>query len=60
MDGVRPVRLKWASITPPDVAINFRRAREIGMRIPFALFEAATTIYDNEGKAARSATASRN
>lgn len=40
--------------SPPDVAISFRKAREIGMRIPFALFEGATTIYDNDGKLVRS------
>ena len=42
-------------VSPPDVAISFRKAREIGMRIPFSLFESATTIFDNEGKLARSA-----
>ena len=42
--------------SPPDVAISFRKAREIGMRIPFALFEGATTIYDNDGKLVRSST----
>jgi putative ABC transport system substrate-binding protein len=41
-------------VTPPDVAISFRKAREIGMRIPFSLFESATTIFDNEGKLVRS------
>ena len=40
--------------SPPDVAISFRKAREIGMRIPFALFEGATTIYDNDGNLVRS------
>jgi putative tryptophan/tyrosine transport system substrate-binding protein len=39
--------------SPPDVAINFRKAREIGMRIPFALFESATRIFDNDGNQVR-------
>ena len=39
--------------SPPDVAISFRKAREIGMRIPFALFESATRIFDNEGQQVR-------
>jgi putative ABC transport system substrate-binding protein len=39
--------------SPPDVAISFRKAREIGMRIPFALFESATRIFDNDGQQAR-------
>jgi putative ABC transport system substrate-binding protein len=41
-------------VSPPDVAISFRKAREIGMKIPFSLFESATTIYDNDGKLVRS------
>ena len=43
-------------VSPPDVAISFRKAREIGLRIPFPLFEGATTIYDNDGKLVRSST----
>lgn len=43
-------------VSPPDVAISFRKAREIGMRIPFSLFESATTIYDNEGRLVRSSS----
>ena len=39
--------------SPPDVAISFRKAREIGMRIPFALFESATRIFDNDGNQVR-------
>lgn len=46
--------LPVAIVSPPDVAISFRKAREIGMRIPMALFEGATVIYDNDGKLARS------
>jgi putative tryptophan/tyrosine transport system substrate-binding protein len=44
--------------SPPDIAINFRKAREIGMRIPFALFESATRIFDNEGQQVRPEIAS--
>lgn len=40
-------------VSPPDVAISFRKAREIGMKIPFSLFESATTIFDNDGKLVR-------
>jgi putative tryptophan/tyrosine transport system substrate-binding protein len=43
-------------VSPPDVAISFRKAREIGLRIPFPLFEGATVIYDNDGILARSST----
>ena len=41
-------------VSPPDVAISFRKARDIGMKIPFSLFESASTIYDNDGKLVRS------
>ena len=44
-------------VSPPDVAISFRKAREIGLRIPFALFEGATVIYDNDGNLVRSSGA---
>ena len=43
-----------AIVSPPDVAISFRKAREIGMRIPVPLFEGATVIYDNDGLLVRS------
>ena len=46
--------LPVAIVSPPDVAISFRKAREIGMRIPMPLFEGATVIYDNDGKLVRS------
>ena len=41
-------------VSPPDVAISFRKAREIGMRVPMPLFEGATVVYDNDGKLVRS------
>lgn len=42
-------------VSPPDVALSFRKARDIGMKIPFSLFESASTIYDNDGKLVRAA-----
>ena len=45
--------LKVGLVSPPDIAINFRRARAIGFRVPFNFFESATNIYDYEGKPAR-------
>jgi putative tryptophan/tyrosine transport system substrate-binding protein len=45
-------------VSPPDVAISFRKAREIGLRIPFSLFEGATVVYDNDGVLARSGSGS--
>ena len=40
-------------VTPPDIAINFKKAREIGLRIPFNFFESATYIYGYDGKQVR-------
>ena len=41
-------------VSPPDIAINFLRAREIEFDIPFSFFESASTIYDNDGILVRS------
>jgi putative tryptophan/tyrosine transport system substrate-binding protein len=55
LDGNRkPGDMPVGIVSPPDVAISFKKAREIGLRIPFPLFEGATVIYDNDGKLARS------
>ena len=48
-----PGELKLGIVTPPDLAINFRIARKIGLKIPFHFFESAAFIYDYEGKATR-------
>jgi putative tryptophan/tyrosine transport system substrate-binding protein len=40
-------------VSPPDIAINFRKAREIGLEIPFNFIESANFIYDYEGQAVR-------
>ncbi len=45
--------LKVGVVSPPDIAINFRKAREIGLRVPFSFFESASFIYDYEGQIVR-------
>lgn len=45
--------LKVGVVTPPDIAISFRKVRDIGMSVPLSFFEAASTIYDYDGKAVR-------
>ncbi len=40
-------------VSPPDIAINFRKAREIGLEIPFNFFETATYVYDVDGQVVR-------
>ena len=49
----RPGDLKVGIVAPPDISINFRRAKEIGLKIPFSFYERAGYIYDYEGKPAR-------
>ena len=45
--------LKVGVASPPDIAINFHKAREIGLKIPFSFFESASFVYDYEGQPAR-------
>lgn len=45
--------LKVGVVSPPDIAISFRKVRDIGMTMPFSFFEAAGTIFDYEGTAVR-------
>jgi putative ABC transport system substrate-binding protein len=45
--------LKVGVVTPPDIAISFRKLRDIGMTVPLAFFEAASTIFDYDGKPVR-------
>ena len=40
-------------VSPPDIAINFRKAREIGLKIPFGFLERATYVYDYQGRVVR-------
>ena len=40
-------------VSPPDIAINFLKAREIGLEIPFSFFESASFVYDYEGRIVR-------
>lgn len=47
-------RLAVGVVSPPDIAVSFRRLRAIGATLPLALFEAAGTVYDDESRLARS------
>jgi putative ABC transport system substrate-binding protein len=51
----RAGELKVGVVSPPDIAINFRKARQIGLEIPLSFFESATFIYDYEGRVIRDA-----
>jgi putative ABC transport system substrate-binding protein len=50
---VKVGELKVGIVSPPDIAISWRKAREIGMDIPFSFFESASFVYDYEGKMVR-------
>ena len=50
-----PGELKVGIVSPPDIAINFRRARTIGLEVPFSFFESANYVYDYDGNAVRRA-----
>lgn len=45
--------LKVGIVSPPDIAINFRKARDIGLTIPFSFFENAAYVYDYDGRMVR-------
>jgi putative tryptophan/tyrosine transport system substrate-binding protein len=45
--------LKVGVVTPPDIAVSFFKAREIGLRVPFSFFESASFVYDYDGKPVR-------
>ena len=49
----KPGELKVGIVEPPDIAINFKKARVAGLKIPYAFFELAWYVYDAEGKPAR-------
>lgn len=54
LTGVQVVgALPVGVVTPPDIAISFRAAGRIGLRIPFRFMEAATFIYDYDGRQVR-------
>ena len=45
--------LKVGVVSPPDIAINFRKVREIGLKMPFSFVEGANFIYDYDGQSVR-------
>jgi putative ABC transport system substrate-binding protein len=53
MVGELPVGI----VSPPDIAINFRKVREIGLNIPFNFVESASKLYDYDGNEVNSSEA---
>jgi putative ABC transport system substrate-binding protein len=58
LNGASAGKLKVGLVSPPDMAISFLKAREIGMRVPFSFFEIASFVYDYNGEPVRSAAPS--
>jgi len=52
-DQVEPGELKVGIVSPPDIAINFKRAKEIGLKIPFSFFESSSFVYNYQGEIVR-------
>ncbi|HTZ76978.1 MAG TPA: hypothetical protein VMC10_03685 [Stellaceae bacterium] len=48
--------LKVGIVSPPDIAINFRKVRDIGLKVPFSFFENAAFVYDYDGRMVRGST----
>ncbi len=40
-------------VSPPDITINFRKAREIGLSVPFNFLERASVVFDYDGQIVR-------
>ncbi|MCW5771938.1 MAG: hypothetical protein KIT16_09910 [Rhodospirillaceae bacterium] len=54
LDGkAKPGALRVGVVEPPDIAINFKKARASGLKIPYSFFELAWYVFDAEGKPAR-------
>jgi putative tryptophan/tyrosine transport system substrate-binding protein len=51
--NVSPGELKVGVVSPPDIAINFLRARSDRLKIPFSFLEAASFVFDAEGMPVR-------
>ncbi len=51
--GMRAGDLKVGIVSPPDIAVSFLKAREIGLRVPFSFFESASFVYDYDGRLVR-------
>ena len=53
-DKENPGDFEVGVVTPPDIALNFKVARELGLKIPFTFLEGASFVYDYNGELVRS------
>lgn len=49
VEGLKPAQLPVGVVSPPDIAINFKKAMAIDLKIPFHFFESASIVYDHRG-----------
>lgn len=49
----RPGEMGVGVVAPPDIALNFKHLRRVGLKVPFYLFESASDIYDYNGHPVR-------
>jgi len=49
----QPQTMPLGRINPPDIAISFKKVKQLGIAIPFDFFEDASFIYGYEGKLVR-------
>jgi putative ABC transport system substrate-binding protein len=52
-DGEKPGEMVVGLIRPPDIAVNFAKARQVGLSIPFSFFESATLVFGPDGQVVR-------
>ena len=45
-----PGQLPVGELSPPDIAINFKKVAESGWKIPVRMFELATILYNSNGQ----------
>lgn len=50
---VHPGQLPVGVVSPPEIAINFMKTRQSGLRLPFSFFEKAGTVFNARGELIR-------
>ncbi len=50
---VSPGALPVGIVSPPEIAINFMKTRQSGLRLPFSFFEKAGTVFNARGELIR-------
>jgi putative ABC transport system substrate-binding protein len=56
-DEAQAGKLPVGTVSPPDIAIDFQKARQDRLQIPFSFFESASVVYNYTGALVRDASA---